>query len=94
MPPGMVPIGHFLEKTAILRGTGEGLCSRNGSLFHANSAKRRSPDQVLERVLLVVDVWRSKNTGMVQRTRKKRVMKKVKLEGELDFLNLLLKAIS
>lgn len=91
MPPGVVPIGHFLEKTAILRGTGEGLCSRNGSLFHANSAKRRSPDQVLERV---VDVWRSKNTGMVQRTRKTRVMKKVELEGELDFLDLLSKAIS
>lgn len=91
MPPGVVPIGHFLEKTAILRGTGEGLCSRNGSLFHANSAKRRSPDQVLERVVVV---WRSKNTGMVQRTRKTRVMKKVELEGELDFLDLLSKAIS
>jgi len=93
MPPGVVPIGHFLEKTAILRGKGEGLCSRNGSLFHANLAKRRSPDQVLERVVHVVGVWRRKNAGMVKRTRKKRVTQKVKLEGELDFFDLLLKAI-
>jgi len=93
MPPGVVPIGHFLEKTAILRGTGEGFCSRKGSLFQANSAKRRSPDQVLERVVHVVGVWRRKNAGMVKRTRKKRVTQKVNLEGELDFLDLLLKAI-
>lgn len=83
MPPGVVPIGHFLEKTAILRTMGgEGLSSKNESLFHANSAKRRSPDQAfVVRVVhmeLVVEVWRRKSAGMVQMKMKKRVMQRLK----------------
>jgi hypothetical protein len=48
MPPGVVPIGHFLVKTAIFRGKNGFLCGKNDSLFHANSAKVRSPDQVFD----------------------------------------------
>lgn len=96
MPPGVVPIGHFLEKTAIFKSIGEGLCSVKESLFHAKSAKGSSPDQEFFRVVhveFVVEIWR-KIAGIVKMTMKKRVIQRVKLQGALlDFLDLLLKAI-
>jgi len=98
MPPGTVPIGHFLEKTAILRITGEGLpCSENERLFHENSAERRSPEKVLVRLVHLefeVELFRRKKVGIVKKEMEKRVMQKLKCEGELVFLDLLLKAIN
>lgn len=47
MPPGAVPIGHFLEKTAILRTTGGARLPPSSRRFQANSATRRSPVQGL-----------------------------------------------
>ena len=95
----MVPIGHFLENTAILRAIGGALSSKNWRRFHENSAKRRSPDQALALARVVhmdvfVGVWRRKRAGSVKRTMKKRVMQRLKLKGELDFFGLLLKAMS
>ena len=46
IPPGVVPMGHFLEKTAILRMTGgRRRLPPSSRLFQANSAPRRSPVQ-------------------------------------------------
>lgn len=85
MPPGVVPIGHFREKTAILSvwvGLGYTVLE-NGRRFHANSTLRRSPDHGLVKVDKVVQmeevvgVWRRKRVGMVKRTMKKRVVHKL-----------------
>lgn len=51
MPPGMDPTGHFLEKTATLRGIGPR--STKDRWFHAKVATRKSPAHDL--VLVVVE---------------------------------------
>jgi hypothetical protein len=43
MPPGDETEGHFREKTAILRETGEGLENAKGRVFHEKVMLRRSP---------------------------------------------------
>lgn len=96
MPPGTVPIGHFLENTAILRETGLGRSRGKERRFQANSAVRRSPDQGLGRVEkvvqreVVVGVWRRKRAGMVKRTTKKRVVQRFDWEEEMGFLGLIM----
>jgi hypothetical protein len=76
MPPGTVPLGHFLEKTAILRTIGAGLCCKNERLFHANSADRRLPEKFLVRLVhleFVVKLLRRKKVGIVKKEMMKRV---------------------
>lgn len=97
MPPGVVPIGHFREKTAILRAIGGGWSGywRKRRRFQANWAARRSPDQGLTWLakvvhMDVVGVWRRKRAGMVKRTMKKRMVHRLDWEEEMNFLGLLL----
>ena len=98
MPPGVVPIGHFLEKTAILRTTGGAPLPSSSRRFQANSAPRRSPVQGLtwEEKVLEMEVegaWRRRRAGMVKRAMKKRILVRLVWGGRKPLLGLVLEAI-
>lgn len=89
MPPGLGPVGHFLEKTASLRILGGGLVKEKERRFHANWAVWRSPDhggwfvsEEGETAAVVEEqeeeVRRRKRAGMVKRTVKKRKVQRLK----------------
>lgn len=89
MPPGLGPVGHFLEKTASLRVLGGGLVKEKERRFHANWAVWRSPDhggwfvsEEGETAAVVEEqeeeVRRRKRAGMVKRTVKKRKVQRLK----------------
>ena len=98
MPPGVVPIGHFLEKTAILRTTGGAGLPPSSRRFQANSAPRRSPVHGLtweEKGLEMEEgTWRTRRAEMVKRTMKKRILVRLVWGGRKPLLGLVLGAIS
>ena len=90
MPPGLGPVGHFLEKTASFRVLGGELVKEKARRFHANWAVWRSPDhggwcvsEEGETAAVVEEeqeeeVRRRKRAGMVKRTVKKRKVQRLK----------------
>lgn len=91
IPPGVVPTGHFLVKTAILRGTGGGMWEEKLRWFQENSAERRSPEKEVEVVEAVLQmeaggVWRRRRAGIVKRRTQKRVVARLDWIEQTGFL--------